>query len=116
MKVTILKSGEATPNGRVYPEDVCKAMVKEMNCHELFVHDPALDGYPEFKSVASIVGVVKGARFSEGCVVAEVELTDSGILKTHTLRPTGTGRMDETGVVYDYKLISIDLCKTTEDE
>ena len=115
MKVTILKSGEATARGRVYPEDVCKAMVQEMNRREVYVHDPALDDSPDSKSVASIIGVVKGAQYSQGCVMAEVELTDLGILKTHTLRPTGFGRMDENGVVYDYTLTSIDLCETTED-
>ena len=118
--VTILKADVPNANGRIYPRETVEQMVEQCakNQNRIF----GTIGMPEGTGldISKVSHTVNNLRITEGGdLIGDVmvlatpqgkvmeELLAQGT--TYDYRTAGIGKIDENGVVSDYRLISISM-------
>jgi hypothetical protein len=117
--VTILKCDEPNANGRIYPREVVEKMVEQCEANQNRIFGTV--GMPEGTSldISKISHTVNNLRITEGGdLIGDVMVlsTPQGKVMQELLevgkydyRTAGIGKIDENGVVSDYRLISISM-------
>ena len=117
--VTILKADVPNANGRIYPRETVEQMVEQCakNQNRIF----GTIGMPEGTAldISKVSHTVNNLRITEGGdLIGDVMVlaTPQGKVMeellahgTYDYRTAGIGKVDENGVVSDYRLISISL-------
>lgn len=117
--VTILKADVPNANGRIYPRETVEEMVKQCAANQNRIFGTI--GMPEGNglNIAEISHTVNNLRITEsGDLIGDVMVlsTPKGeVMKellahgTYDYRTAGIGKIDENGVVSDFRLISISM-------